>query len=117
MFYLTIHRSQIKAQLAQMLGLELAALEFDHDIAAQLQVVKQQVDEKFVPTHVQQHLPPDKGKARTQLKQEIGNMFDQCVFDFTLLRLVGQPQKVETVGGFERLARQTVAWAGWPRSW
>ncbi|KAG1252005.1 hypothetical protein G6F65_018103 [Rhizopus arrhizus] len=67
-FDLLIHGRQVEAQLAQMLGLELAALQFDNHIAAQLEVVEQQVDKKFVAAHIQQHLPSDKGEASAQLQ-------------------------------------------------
>lgn len=50
-FYLAVYGSQIKTQLAQVFGLEFAALEFDHDIATQLEMVEQQVDEKLVSAH------------------------------------------------------------------
>ncbi|KAG1255248.1 hypothetical protein G6F68_010466 [Rhizopus microsporus] len=67
-FDLLIHGRQVEAQLAQMLGLELAALQFDNHIAAQRGVVEQQVDKKFVAAHIQQHLPSDKGEASAQLQ-------------------------------------------------
>jgi hypothetical protein len=46
-----------------VLRLELVGLEFDHDVAAQLQVVEQQVDEEVVAAHFQVHLAADKGEA------------------------------------------------------
>ena len=105
-FDLAIHRSQIKPQLPQMLRFELATLEFDHHIAAQLEVVEQQVDEKLVTAHIQQHLPPDEREARAQFQQEFGDMLHQGVFDLALLRLVGQAQKIETIGVFQRFVGQ-----------
>ena len=50
-----------------MLGFEFAALEFDHHIAAQFEVVEQQVDEKLLAAHLQHHLPPHERKACAQL--------------------------------------------------
>lgn len=38
---LPIHCREIKAQLPQMLGPKLARLQFDHNVAAQLEVVEQ----------------------------------------------------------------------------
>ena len=99
--HLAVHGGQVKTQLAQVLGLELAALELDHHIAAQLEVVEQQVDEKLVSAHIQQHLPPDEGKARAQLQQEFGNVFDQGVFNLPLLRHIGQSKKVEAIRVFQ----------------
>ena len=89
-----------------MLGLELAALELDHHIAAQFEVVEQQVDKKLIAAHVQHHLPPYERKTRAQLQQEFRHVLHQGVFDLALLCLVGQAQKVETVRVFQRFARQ-----------
>ena len=61
--YLGIHSCEVEAQFAQVFGLELASLEFDHHVATQLQVIEQQVDEEFITAHIQQHLPAYEGKA------------------------------------------------------
>ena len=87
--YLRIHRAQIEAQLPQVFRLELAALELDHHIAAQLEVVEQQVDKKLVTSHIQQYLPAHKGKTSAQLQQKLGDMLDQGPFNRSLLRLMG----------------------------
>ena len=71
---LAIHGGQVEAQLPQVFGLELAGLEFDHHVAAQLEVIEKQVDEELVAAYVQQHLPADEGKARPQLQQELGDV-------------------------------------------
>ncbi|MNI70254.1 hypothetical protein D3C73_1260560 [compost metagenome] len=89
-----------------MLGLELARLEFDDHIAAQLEVIEQQVDEELVTTNIQQHLLADEGKACAQFQQELGDMLDQSVFDLTLLRIKRQAEEVEAVRIFQRLAGQ-----------
>ena len=90
MLDLGVDGGKIEAQLAKMFWLELAALEFDDHITAQLEVVKQEVDEEFVATYVQQHLPTDEGEACTEFDEEIGDVFDQGIFDFTFLRFIGQ---------------------------
>jgi hypothetical protein len=63
-FDLGIDGSEVKAQLTQVFGFEFAALEFDHHIAAQLEVLEQQVNEELVTAHVEENLPPDEGKTR-----------------------------------------------------
>lgn len=60
-------------------------------------MVEQQVDEELVAADIQQHLPPDERKARTQLQQEFGDMFDQGVFDFAFASLTAQPQEIQAV--------------------
>ena len=47
-----IHCRQIKAQLAQMHELELAALQLDDHITVQFEVIEQQVDENLVATPI-----------------------------------------------------------------
>ena len=63
MLHLPVYRRHVKSQLRKVLRLELAALEFNHDITAQLQVVEQQIDEKLVAADIQQNLPPDKKQS------------------------------------------------------
>ncbi|MOA08031.1 hypothetical protein D3C78_1277650 [compost metagenome] len=89
-----------------MLGLELAGFELDHHIAAQLEVVEQQVNEEFVAAYIQRYLPPDKRKACAQLQQKLGDVFDQGVFDFAFLRLIAQAEEVKPIRIFQRLAGQ-----------
>ena len=76
-FHLAVHSGEVKTQLAQMFGLEFVGLEFDHHIAAKLEVVEKQVDEKVIAANFQVHLSSNKGKARPQLKQELRHVFDE----------------------------------------
>ena len=99
-FDLAVHGSQIKPKLPQVFWLELAALEFNHHIAAQLEVVEQQVDEKLVIAHVQQHLSPHEREPRAQFQQKLGDVFHQSVFNLALTRLFAQSQKVQAVRVF-----------------
>src|SRR5690606_746865 len=91
---------------SQVLGPELACLQFDHHVAAQLEVVEQQVDEKLLAAHVQQHLPANEGEARTQLQQEIGDVLYQRLLDFAFSCFLAQAEKIEAVRVFQRLDGQ-----------
>ncbi|MNG38103.1 hypothetical protein D3C84_1256640 [compost metagenome] len=62
-FHLHIHGRQVEAQLAQVLGLELVGFQLDDHIAAQFQMIEQQIDEKVVAAHFQWHLPPNECKS------------------------------------------------------
>ncbi|MNV62669.1 hypothetical protein D3C71_1552250 [compost metagenome] len=53
-------------------------------------MIEQQVDKELVATYIQQHLPSNERKACAQLQQKLGDVFDQGVFDLTLLRLIAQ---------------------------
>ncbi|MPN26185.1 hypothetical protein SDC9_173609 [bioreactor metagenome] len=101
---LAINGGHVKAELSQVFRLELAAFQFDHDVAAQLEVIEQQVDEEFLAADVQQHLPADEGKAGAQFEQEVGDVLHQGVFDVALVGCLGQAEEIETVGVFQRLA-------------
>ena len=65
---------EIKTQLADMRGIKVPGLEFDDQVTAQLQVVKQQVEVKILPAYFQRHLFADKGEARAQLQQELADV-------------------------------------------
>ena len=67
---LVIDNAQIEVHLAGVFGFEFAFLQVDHDKAAQLQVVEQQVDEEFVLADFQAKLPADESEASAELKQE-----------------------------------------------
>jgi hypothetical protein len=69
-------------------------------------IAMEQVDEKLVAAHIQQHLPPDERKARAQLQQEFGDMLHQGVFDRPLASLAAKPKKIQTVRVLQRLASQ-----------
>jgi hypothetical protein len=106
---------QVEAELPDGFGLELSSFQLDDVVAAELDVVQEQVDEELVAAHVQQHLSPDEGKACTQFEQKFGDVFDQGMFHFALLCFVGQPQKVKAVrvsDGLQRKVRLGLGQAG-----
>lgn len=49
MRHLPIDRRQIEVELPQVLGPELPGLELDDDVAAQPEVIEEQVDEEVLP--------------------------------------------------------------------
>ncbi|MNT69842.1 hypothetical protein D3C72_2081840 [compost metagenome] len=69
-------------------------------------MVEQQVDEKLLAAHVQQHLPTNEGKTRTQLQQEIGDVLHQRAFDLAFLCFIAQAKEIEAVRVFQRLNGQ-----------
>ena len=95
-----------------MCGLELAGLELDHHIAAQLQVIEKQVDEEFITPHVQQHLSAHECKAGTQFQQELGDMLDQRMLDGTLAGLAPEAQEIQAVRILQRFSGQVRLWPG-----
>ncbi len=69
-------------------------------------MVEQQIDEKLVTTHIQQHLPADEGEASTQFQQKFSDVLDQRILDGTLTRFAAQAKKVEAIRVFQGFARQ-----------
>jgi hypothetical protein len=64
-------------------------------------VVEQQVYEKLLASHIQEHLPSDEGKARAEFQQEVGDVLDQRGFDLPFLRLLAQTEEIEAIRVFE----------------
>ena len=59
-----IHERDVKAELAGVLGLELARLELDDNVSELLGVEEEQVDVKIIPSDVEVNLAADKGENR-----------------------------------------------------
>lgn len=55
--------TKIAVHLSRMLGFESAALEVDHDVTVQVEVVKQQIDVEVVVVDLDVDLTSDKGKT------------------------------------------------------
>jgi hypothetical protein len=68
---LVIDDGRVEADLACMLGLELAELEVDHDEATQLQVVEQQVDVELPLARGEPMLAADERKSAAKLEQAV----------------------------------------------
>lgn len=96
-FDLRVHGGEIEIELPGVFGLEGGGLELHHHIAFEADVVKQQIDEKFIPAHFKTELPPDIGKAAAELQQKTGDVFDQRLFDVALVRFFAKPEKIEKI--------------------
>ena len=58
-----IHRREIEIKLSGILRFEFAGFQFDHHIAAEVQVVEQQVNVKIITAHVEVILIAEERKA------------------------------------------------------
>ena len=67
---LGINGGHVEAELADVLGLELPGLDLDDDVAMQLGVVEEQVEEEVVAADLKVHLPSDVGEAGAQLNED-----------------------------------------------
>lgn len=86
-----------------MTGFEFVRLEFNHDITAKLEVVKEQVEMKITAADLQWNLSPDKGESLAKLQQKLLDMVDQFLLQFGLTARVGRAQKVKDVRVLENL--------------
>src|SRR4051812_2255854 len=92
---------EVEAHLAGVLGLEVRHLELDDDVAAQAEVVEEEVEEEVPAAHGQRILGADEGEAGAQLEEEATDLLDQPPVEVALLGLVAEVEEVENVGVFE----------------
>jgi hypothetical protein len=90
-------------------GVKRRSLQFDDDVAAQIDVVKEQVDVEVAAGKFKVHLPPDERKTAAQFDQEALDVVDQRLLDLALTSRVGGAEKNEEVGIFEYLLRHVGA--------
>ena len=70
--HLGIDGGQIEVELARIFRPERCRLEFDDDIAPQLQMVEKEIDKEFIAAHIQPVLTPDERKAGSQVPAGTG---------------------------------------------
>ena len=61
--------------------LKVDSLQFDHDIAAELEVVEEQVAVELVAADLEPHLATDECEALAEFKQEPPNVVNQALFE------------------------------------
>ena len=98
---LRVDRCHVEAELADVLGAELACFELDDDLGAELEVVEEQVDEEVIASHFQVNLPSDIGEPGAELEEELGDVIDQGLLDLPFAGVLLQAEEVELVGVFE----------------
>ena len=86
-----------------MARLEFARFQFDHHIAAQAQMVKEQVEIKVTVSYLQVNLPSHKGKSLSKLQQKLLDMVDQFLFQLGFAARIGCTKKVKNIRIFENL--------------
>jgi hypothetical protein len=93
----SIDRRKIEAQFAGILRLELSSFQFNHEIAVQTDVVKEQVYAERVIVDDQRYLAANKGETAAKLKQQIAKVEEKASFQLALGKRVSQGQKIEVV--------------------
>ena len=61
--HLVVHRRQVKIHLPGKFRFEPLDFQIDHDVAAEAQVIEEQIDEEFFAVDFEAHLLADEGEA------------------------------------------------------
>ena len=98
---IAVKRLQIELQLAEMLGLELADLEFDCDQAVQVAVEEQQVEGEIALSDLHRVLGAHEAKVPTQLDEEVLEPIHEPAMQVVLRVLARQVEELDHVGVLE----------------
>ncbi len=98
-----VHGGEVHVHLADEAGVEGDGLEFHHDVAAELQMVEEQIEIEVWSPDLQMDLSADEGEARAEFQQEALDVVDQGLLDLPLAARVGGAEEVEQVGVLEDL--------------
>jgi hypothetical protein len=96
-----VHRRQIEIQLPCILWFEFIHFQFNHHIAAQFEMIKQQIQAKILTAYLQWKLFAYERKTRSQLQQKLLDMLNQSILKFSLLGFCSQAEKVEQIWVFQ----------------
>jgi len=103
---LVIDDAQIEVHLAGVFRLEFSCLQIDHDEAADLQVVEQQVVIEIAVADFPVELPADKGEALPLFQQEAFDVAKEIRFELAFVEGLFKGQEIEDVRILECLAGQ-----------
>ena len=101
-----VHGSQVEAELAGMLGLEVTHLEFEDKIAMQTDMVEEQIDVEGSAVHGDWELTAYEGKPSAQFQEKIAQMAQEPILDLAFPGRCRHGQEIEVVGVLENLLRQ-----------
>ncbi len=93
-----------------MLRLELLGFQLYDHIAAEFQVIEQEVDIKVIASDFHMYLAPNEGKTCPQLKQELSDVLYQRSLNLSLTGFLSYIQEVEQVRILEKLTSKISAW-------
>lgn len=93
----------VEVELAGVLGTERAHLQVDDDVAVELDVVEDEVDEEVVLADREVVLAAEEGEADAELEHEILQMVQQSALEVTLVGGGVEGEEIEVVGVFEQV--------------
>ncbi|UEC43821.1 MAG: hypothetical protein METHAR1v1_1730002 [Methanothrix sp.] len=101
-----VDRRQVEVQLADLLRGELADLQLDDHVAAEPEVVEEEIDPEVLTAHLQGMLTPDEGEPDPKLDEKVAEVRQQRSVKVALRCPLSQAQEVEVVGVLEDLPGQ-----------
>jgi hypothetical protein len=87
-----------------MLGPELASLELDDHVAAQPQVVEEQIEIEVLAADLEMNLPADEGEASSELEEKLRDVLDERSLELDLAGFLADAEEVEVIGVLETFA-------------
>ena len=90
---LLVDRRHVKAQLTDILRLELARLDLDDEVAMDAHVVEEQVESERIATDVKGSLLSRIGEAGPEVEHEAGDLLDERLPNLVLTRLLLKPKE------------------------
>jgi len=103
MAHLVVDGGEVEGHLPGELGLEGHRLQVDHHVAAELQVVEEEIDVEVLAPDVEVNLPADEGEAYTELEEKLLDVVDEGLLHLAFPCIVGDREEVEEVRILERL--------------
>lgn len=95
-----VHRIEIEVHLASVLGGKWTSLEVNDQVAAELQVIEEQINVIVLVTDGQSELVTDKSEPGTELNEELAQVGQQGILKLPLADVIRKTQKIEDVGSF-----------------
>ena len=86
---------------AGILGFEIAFFQIHDDVAAEVQMVEEEVDEKLALADGERALASDEGKAAPEFDEEFLDVGYEASLQLALQEGFGEGEEVEEVGVFQ----------------
>jgi hypothetical protein len=107
-------RGEVEVQLPHEGGIEGNGLELDNDMAAQLEMIEEQVEVELLAADLETHLSADEREPTAQFEQEALNVIDERLFHLAFAPRIRGAEEVEEVRILEDLGGH-VGIDGWKR--
>jgi hypothetical protein len=101
-----VHSIEIEVHLAGVLGGKGTSLEVNDEVAAELEMIEEQINVVVLVTDGQSELVTNKSEPRTELNEELAQMGQQGILKLPLADVIRKTQKIEDVGVLQYVTRK-----------